>query len=267
MKKMDRLKDKVILITGATSEIGQACVRIALREEAAAVIMSGIDDDAGMAQASALGRCTFFRLDVRLESDWKAAIENIRDRYGRLDVLINNAGITGSGLDSNGLDLSETTLETWRAVHSTNLEGIFLGCREAIPLMKASDSASIVNIGSRSGLVGRPERIAYGSSKAAVMSLTRSVAMYCAQKGYAIRCNAVLPSSILTSMWDPVLGHSDHFNGELHDRIASKIPLKRFGTPEEVANTVLFLASDESSYITGTEILVDGGAQARDGVR
>ena len=212
-------------------------------------------------------KCIYLPLNIRDENNWKKVISFIRKKYGGLQVLVNNAGITGSKLKPPALGLENTTLESWKAVMQTDLESVFLGCKSAIGLMKSSGQCSIINIGSRSGMVGRPNRIAYASAKSAIVNLTKSIAILCTEEGLNIRCNTVIPSTILTALWEPVLGSKENFNEALHQTISNKIPLRRFGKPEEVAQVILFLASDESSYITGTEIIVDGGAQAKDLLR
>lgn len=265
---MDKLLNKTILITGATSKIALAFAKLAIAENPKAVLLTGIDDEKGRACAAALGEKAFYRhLDVTNQDQWQATISFIKETFGGLNVLVNNAGITGTKLQPPTLGLENASLESWRHVIQNDLDSIFLACREAIPLMKDADSASIVNIGSRSGLVARPDRMAYAAAKAAAVNLTKSVAIYCTEHHYNIRCNIVLPSTILTEMWAPVLCNENGLDEKLYRCIADRIPLKRFGTPEEVAKVILFLASEDASYITGTEIIVDGGAQAQDVLR
>lgn len=265
---MGRLDNKIVLITGSISGIGLASAKLALNENAAHVILSSHTELITAEMAPLLGdNCEFIRLDVRSEKDWEEAIAMIESKYGRLDVLVNNAGITGVKLKSPALGLEETTLESWKEVLGVNLDGIFLGCRSAMKLMSKSGLASIVNVGSRSGLSGRHDRIAYASSKAALLTLTKSIAMYAASKNYNVRCNLVSPSTILTPIWDPLLEEKEKGIFELPEKYIEKIPMKRFGKPEEVAKAILFLASDDSTYITGTEIIVDGGSSASDSLR
>ncbi|TNE68105.1 MAG: SDR family oxidoreductase [Bacteroidetes bacterium] len=266
---MDRLNDKIILITGATGKIALAFAKTALLENPRAVILTGIDDVKGRELAQELGaKCLYLHLDVTRQIDWESVLAFVKKKFGSLHVLVNNASITGTQLEPPMLGLEDSSLTSWQTVIQNDLDSVFLGCREAIDIMKDSGlSCSIVNIGSRSGLVARPDRMAYAAAKAAVVNLTKSVAIYCAERRYDIRCNIVLPSTILTEMWEPVLGNAEHFNEELCQEFAQRIPLRRFGKPEEVAKVILFLASDESSYITGAEIIVDGGAQAQDVLR
>src|SRR3990167_5705580 len=151
-------------------------------------------------------------------------------------------------------------LEIWRKVHAVNSDGVFLGCQKAIQHMKQR-KGSIVNISSRSGMVGIPGAAAYAASKAAVRNHTKSVALYCCEKGYDIRCNSIHPAAILTPMWEPMLGSGVEREGRL-TQIAKEIPMRRLGTPEDIAYAALFLASDEAKYITGVELTVDGGILA-----
>jgi NAD(P)-dependent dehydrogenase (short-subunit alcohol dehydrogenase family) len=149
----------------------------------------------------------------------------------------------------------------WHAVHRVNLDGIFLGCKYALTLMKHSDNGSIVNIGSRSGLVGVPSSAAYSSSKAAIRNYTKTVALHCANRGYRVRCNIIHPAAILTKMWDKELGNDEKRDQRIAE-MSKHIPLKRMGQPSDIAYAALYLASDESLFMTGTELLLDGGIMA-----
>ncbi len=181
---------------------------------------------------------------------------NIKLDFGRLNILVNNAGIMGKGAQ----DPEHSSLEQWHLLHKVNLDSVFLGCKYAIPMMK-EHGGSIINMSSRSGVVGVPSAVGYASTKAAVRNHSKSVAVYCAQQGYPIRCNSIHPASIMTGMWKQMLGEGEAFE-ENHKKLAKDIPMKRFGTPEEVAYGVLYLASDESSYTTGSELTIDGGILA-----
>jgi NAD(P)-dependent dehydrogenase (short-subunit alcohol dehydrogenase family) len=257
-----RVEGKVALVTGAARGIGRATAEL-LAREGAFVVVTDLKDDEGVAVAEGLGaRAAYRRLDVREEDGWEGAVAFAEERFGRLDVLVNNAGVTGFEEDLGPQDPEHATLEGWRAVHATNLDGVFLGCKHAIRAMRRFGHAgSIVNVSSRSGLVGIPGAAAYASSKAAVRNHTKSVALYCAEQGLGIRCNSVHPAAILTPMWEPMLGEG----AEREERVRAFVkdtPLRRFGTPEEAAYAVLYLASEESAYTTGTELNLDGGILA-----
>jgi NAD(P)-dependent dehydrogenase (short-subunit alcohol dehydrogenase family) len=173
---------------------------------------------------------------------------------------VNNAGIVGFGGTFGAQDPETCSLSDWRAVHAVNLDGVFLGCKHGIAAMRER-GGSIVNVSSRSGLVGIPFATAYASSKAAVRNHTKSVALFCASKGYPIRCNSVHPAAILTPMWEPMLASG----AEREERMSAFVrdtPMRRFGTAAEVAQAILYLASDESSYVTGIELSLDGGILA-----
>lgn len=252
---MPRLTGKICVITGAARGIGRG-VAEAFHAEGADVILTDIDRSLGAAAAAAIG-CRFIPLDVREEKDWAALARAVPVA----DVVVNNAGITGFEASHGPHDPENASLADWRAVHATNLDGTFLGCRYAIAAMKAKGSGSIINISSRSGLVGIPGAAAYASSKAAIRNHSKSVALWCAQNGWAIRCNSIHPAAILTEMWEPMLGDGP----DREERMASFVadtPLRRFGAVSEVAALAVLLASDEAAYITGTELNIDGGLLA-----
>ena len=258
---MHRLSGRVALVTGAARGIGEEVART-FHREGAEVLLTDIRDDEGRAVAAELGeRAGYARLDVRLEADWERVLAELLARHGRLDVLVNNAGITGFDGGAVPHDPENASLEDWRAVHATNLEGVFLGCRHGIRAMRRHGEGSIINLGSRSGLVGIPGAAAYASSKAAVRNHTRSVALYCAEQGLRIRCNVVQPAAILTPMWEPLLG-SGPGRAERVEAFTRDTPLRRFGTVAEVAALVLYLADDASAYATGAEFNLDGGLLA-----
>ena len=266
---MNRLTDKVVLVTGAARGIGRAVAAACVRE-GAVVVLTDVRDAEGDAAAAALGSTARYRtLDVRDETAWAGAMADVAAAHGRLDVLVNNAGVTGfeDGLEAGLVahDPEHATLDAWRAVHATNLDGVFLGCRAALRTMRAHPPAgaggSIVNMSSRSGLVGIPRASAYASSKAAVRNHTKSVALYCAEEGLRVRCNSVHPAAVLTPMWDAMLGEGAEREMRM-EAFVRDTPLRRFGTPEEVAALVVHLASDESAYTTGAEFVLDGGLLA-----
>lgn len=258
---MHRLKDKVVLVTGAARGIGQAIAEL-FCEEGAIVILSDINDDLGRTVTSAIkGPCEYYHLDVSCIDDWESITHYIEGKYGRLDVLVNNAGITGFLETSGPHDPENLDVESWRKVHQVNLDGVAYGCKTAIALMKKSKAASIVNLSSRSGIVGIPGAAAYASSKAGIRNHTKTVALYCAEKGYPIRCNSIHPGAILTPMWDAMLGEGNARETAIK-AISNDIPLNRMGEAKDVAYAALYLASEESKYVTGIELNVDGGILA-----
>jgi NAD(P)-dependent dehydrogenase (short-subunit alcohol dehydrogenase family) len=255
---MPRLSGKTALVTGAARGIGAAIAK-AFVAEGATVIVTDIDVETGQSTATAIG-AVFARLDVASEEDWT----RIAQAFPVMDIVVNNAGITGFET-ANGAppvhDPESTDLADWRAVHAVNLDGTFLGCRYAIRAMRAKGAGSIINISSRSGLVGIPMAAAYASSKAAIRNHTKSVALYCAGQGLNIRCNSIHPAAVMTPMWEPLLGDGP----DRADREAAMVadtPMRRFGRPEEVAALAVLLASDEAPYMTGAELTIDGGLLA-----
>lgn len=253
---MPRLTDKTAIITGAARGIGAAIAR-AYIDEGATVIVTDINVEAGSALAQHIG-ATFHRLDVQREDDWSA----IQARYPAIDILVNNAGITGFEQSAAAQDPERATLADWRAVHAVNTDGTFLGCRYAIQAMRDKGAGAIINISSRSGLVGIPGAAAYAASKAAIRNHTKTVALYCAQQGLDIRCNSIHPAAILTPMWEPMLGDDPATRAATMAALVKDTPMQRFGTPEEVAALAVLLASDEARYMTGSELTIDGGLLA-----
>lgn len=255
-----RLKNKVVLITGAARGIGEATAKL-FAKEGAVVILTDILDRLGQAAVKKIGKkSVYLHLDVRDEKDWKTVMALIKKRYGCLNVLVNNAGITGIEIASSAHDPENVSLNTWQEVHDVNLKGTVLGCKYAIPLMKHK-GGSIINISSRSGIVGIPRASAYASSKAGIRNHTKTVALYCAEEGYPIRCNSIHPAAILTPMWDFMLGRGKQREMMLK-KIAEDIPLGKMGDPLDVAYAALYLASNESKYMTGSELHIDGGILA-----
>lgn len=258
---MDRVKEKIALVTGAAQGIGKAIAEL-LVQEGAKVIVTDILKSEGENVARDLGpSACFYPLDVSREEEWQAISQFVRSQFGKLDILVNNAGIMGSAPHLGPLDPENSSLESWHHIHAVNLDGTFLGCKYAIALMK-DRGGSIINVSSRSGVVGIPSAAAYASSKAAIRNHTKTVALYCAEKGYNIRCNAVLPAAILTPLWNNILGGDKEKRQRSIATLAEGIPLKRMGDPKDVAYAVLYLASDESGYLTGTDITIDGGILA-----
>ena len=263
---MTRLKAKIALVTGAAQGIGAAIAREFVAN-GATVVLTDLRDAQGSALTASLGAAaSYAHLDVRRTEDWERVIDRVREQFGRLDVVVNNAGITGFEDGPVPHDPEHASLEAWHAVLATNLDGVFLGCQHAIRAMRrnpgaAAGTGSIINISSRSGLVGIPLAAAYAASKAAVRNHTKSVALYCAQQGLRIRCNSVHPAAILTPMWDAMLGTGAERTAR-QAAFVRETPMRRFGTPEEVAHAVVYLAADESAYTTGAELVLDGGLLA-----
>jgi NAD(P)-dependent dehydrogenase (short-subunit alcohol dehydrogenase family) len=255
-----RLKSKTALITGSARGIGESTAAL-FHREGATVLVSDIRDREGQNVAEKLGdRAEYLRLDVREERDWIKATEYLENKFGHLDILVNNAGITGFMETPGPWDAEGSDLDSWEEVHRVNSTGVMLGCKYAIRLMK-KNGGSIVNVSSRSGVVGIPGSVAYAASKAAVRNHTKSVALYCAEKGYNIRCNGVFPAAIMTPMWDAMLGEGEQRKMIIVE-IEAGIPLGHFGEPMDVAYGILYLASDESKYVTGIELTIDGGILA-----
>ncbi|MEL7033303.1 MAG: SDR family oxidoreductase [Pseudomonadota bacterium] len=252
---MPSLQNKTALVTGAARGIGAAIAK-AFTEQGARVIVTDILDTEGQATAAAIG-ADYLHLDVQSEADWARVVEI----YPRLDILVNNAGMTGFETGNLVHDPENASLDAWRGVHAVNLDGTFLGCRAAIALMKQAGTGSIINISSRSGLVGIPGAAAYASSKAAIINHTRTVALYCAQQGWQIRCNAIAPAAILTPIWEPMIGDGPDREARMA-ALVDDTPLKRFGQPDEVAALAVMLAGDGATYMTGETLTLDGGLLA-----
>ena len=251
---MRRLENKVALISGGSRGMGAAEAEM-FAAEGAHVVIGDILEDEGRITASKIAetgaRCLFTNLDVLKASDWESAIITVTSAFGKLDILVNNAGVTSRMM------LLETSEPEWDRVMDINTKGTFLGIKTAIPAMKYSGGGSIVNISSQMGLVGAdyisPQ---YQASKGSVRILTKSVAIQYASDN--IRCNSIHPAPIETDMTADIRDDADSFQDMLR-----RIPMGRYGKPEEVAYAVLYLASDESSFVTGSEVVVDGGWTAQ----
>lgn len=252
---MSRLTNKICVVTGAGRGIGEAIAK-AFHDEGAIVVVTDKDVSSGRAIAERLA-CQFVELEVSNESHW----QTLAEKYPRIDVLVNNAGVTGFEDGMVAHDPENASLDDWRAVHAVNLDGTFLGCRYAIKAMRDTRSGSIINISSRSGMVGIPAAAAYASSKAAIRNHTKTVALYCAQSGLNVRCNSIHPAAVLTPMWEPMLGAGVDREKNM-SAFVKDTPMQRFGQPSEVAAVAVLLASDEASYITGAEMTIDGGILA-----
>jgi 3(or 17)beta-hydroxysteroid dehydrogenase len=247
---------KVALVTGAASGLGLDAATQFVRC-GASVVMSDVQVDRGLAAAAALGeRALFLEQDVTDEARWQQVMEEVQTRFGRLDVLLNAAGM---GLFAS---LEETSLQAFRKVHAVNVDSVFMGCKAALPLMRRSGGGSIINLSSTAGLRGVGKLAAYCSAKAAVRLLTKSIALDCAERGDNIRCNSLHPSYIDTPMVQELISLGGDRKA-MRKRLERVSPMNRLGRPGEVSSAILFLASEEASFINGAEIPVDGGATAR----
>jgi len=252
---MKRVEGKVALVTGGASGIGrQSAIRLA--GEGAKVVVGDLDRVGGEATVATIGGgAMFVEHDVTDEAGWRAVVDRAVERFGRLDILVNCAGI--ALLRS----IEDTSLDEWRRVHAVNLDGVFLGCKFAVAAMKRSGGGSIINLSSVSGLVGGHNLAAYNSSKGGVRLLTKSVALHCARQGYNIRCNSVHPTFIATPMVQAMIDAAADPE-RARQNIARQVPLGRIGEPDDVAWVVVYLASDESRFVTGAEFVIDGGVTA-----
>ncbi|MEO0030861.1 MAG: hypothetical protein RIS94_619 [Pseudomonadota bacterium] len=250
---MGRLAGKVALVTGGASGLGAAdCA--ALSREGATVIVTDINQESAQAVADRIGGgAVGLALDVASEDHWISVLEEIERRFGQLHVLVNNAGVVLNA------DVEETTLEKFRWVNAIMTDGVFLGMKHAIPLMNRSGGGSIINMSSVGALLGYPIYFAYSAAKGAVRSMTKSVAVMCQVKGYKIRCNSIHPGAIET----PMVQQAEGRPGQPKDIPDGVLPYGMPGHPDDVAAIVVFLASDESRFITGAEIVVDNGVTVR----
>ncbi len=249
--------NQLALITGAASGIGLATarrflsagMRVVLTDIADARLSDLVDG------AHERERASFIRHDVTDEAAWGRVADHVRSLGVALDVLVNAAGIVG--LDAPQ-DPEAVESSTWHSVFAVNLDGARLGCRTMLPLLCESRAGAIVNVSSAAANIAVAGAAAYGASKAALVSFSRSVALHCTARGYRVRCNAVLPGAIMTPLWNAFLGDGPE-RAEREKEVADRVPMKRFGRPEEVAEAIFFLASEAASFITGTELLIDGG--------
>ncbi len=261
---------KVALVTGAGAGIGQACA-LALAQAGAWVFASDIDDAAAQQTAQLIadkgGEAHALAQDVTLEHVWIDVIAEIEKQKGRLDILVNNAGIAIAAA------VTEMSLADWRRQNAVNIDGVFLGTKHAIPLMAQHAGGSIINLSSIAGLKGAPMISGYCASKGAVRLFTKAVALECVQAGHNIRVNSVHPGIIDTPLWDKEVAPVRDMMPELAPEGANRMDMQNFsdvvvpggklGTPEDIANVIVFLASDAASYMTGSEVVVDHALTAR----
>ena len=248
---MGRVSGKVAIITGGASGMGKADAMV-LAREGARVVVADLNEKDGQAVADAIGdNAVFMRLDVTDEDNWKAVVSATVERFGRLDILVNNAGMIALGT------IVDTDLASWRKINAVNSDGVFLGCKHGIPAMAASGGGSIINMSSVAAIHGQSFVAAYTASKGAVRSLTKSIAMFCKEQKNGIRCNSIHPDGVKTPMVVKVAMGKDVATAEDLEQIG------KFGNmcePEDIANLVLYLASDESGFVNGAEMLIDNCA-------
>jgi len=257
-----RVAGKTALITGAAGGLGQAMAWMMAREGArVAVTDMNLEGVQGLADAiNADHPCAAFAFahDVTDERQWISVIDQAVAAMGGLSILVNNAGIGGELTW-----VEEDSLENWRRVQAVNVESIMLGCKHAMPHLRASGAASIVNISSVAGLAAAPGMGAYNATKAAVWMYSKTIALEAAKGGWNVRCNSVHPVFIKTPILDPFVAMAGGDEETAHQKLARGIPLKRIGEPDDVAYCVLYLASDESKFVTGAEFKIDGGMLAQ----
>jgi NAD(P)-dependent dehydrogenase (short-subunit alcohol dehydrogenase family) len=259
---MSRVAGKAALITGAAGGLGRAMAWMLAREGARVAVtdvdVAGAEALAAEINAEIPGAAFAYAHDVTDEDQWIDVVARAAGAMGGLSILINNAGIGGSLLWSE-----KDTLENWRKVQAINLESVMLGCKHAMPHLRDSGAGSIVNISSVAGLAAAPGMGAYNATKAAVWMYTKTVALEAAKAGWNVRCNSVHPVFIKTPILDPFIAMAGGDETTAHEKLARGIPMKRIGEPDDVAWCVLYLASDESKFVTGAEFKIDGGMLAQ----
>lgn len=258
---MNRVDGKIAMVTGGGSGIGQA-TSLLLAEAGASVVVTDIDSESAARTAGQIeeagGTAISLHHDVVQEGDWQRVIDSTIESFGRLDILVNNAGVNGVSKEP----FETTPFDHWRHVMGVNLDSVYLGCQKAVQIMK-SGTGSIINISSVMGIVGGAGA-AYNASKGGVRLLTKSVAAYCGNNGYKIRVNSVHPGYIWTPMIENILGYVDEAMDEeqLRAWLTQLHPIGRLGVPADIARGVLFLASDDAAFMTGSELVIDGGYTA-----
>lgn len=248
---MARVEGKVAIVTGGASGMGAADAEV-LAREGASVVVADLNEADGRAVADRVGgNAVFMKLDVTDEANWQQVIASTLEQFGKLDILVNNAGVLAMGT------IVDTTLESWRMINAVNSEGVFLGCKHAIPAMVDSGGGSIINMSSVAAIHGQSFVAAYTASKGAVRALTKNVAMYCKEQKNGVRCNSIHPDGVATPMIVKVATGKDTASEEDIEKLRH---VENICEPVDIANLVLYLASDESRYVTGAEMLVDNGS-------
>lgn len=252
---MGRVGGKTALITGAASGLGLEDAK-RLAAEGAKVILTDISEEKGQAAAAEIGdAATFFKHDVSSEDDWKTVLENVEKTHGGLDILVNNAGVVVLSSPE------ECTLKDFKFANAVMSEGVFLGCKYALPMLRKGAGGSIINMSSTASHIGYPIFFAYSAAKGAVRAMTKSIAIHCQAEGYPVRCNSVHAGAIETPMVQFAQGRADEAPQAIPENVV--LPPESLGAPSDVANMVLYLASDESRFVTGAEFVVDNGLIAR----
>ena len=255
---MGRVQDKVAIITGAASGLGFAAARMLLKE-GAKVILTDVNREVLDSMPDRLNDFSQSQFqtsyhDVTQEDSWVELINKTENDQGKINILVNSAGI------SLGADVVSTDFDIWRKVHHVNLDSVFLGCKYAVPVMGKYGNGSIINISSISGIVAGWNTAAYNSSKAGVRHLSKSVALFCAKKGYDVRCNSIHPAFVNTPILDPI--KQAFGEAEAVAKLSRQIPMNKIGDTDDVSFAILYLASEESKFMTGSEIVLDGGLSA-----
>ena len=255
---MGRLRDKVALITGGASGLGKATGQL-MAKEGATVILTDLQEVEGTAVSKQIidngGKCSFMKQDTTSEEAWREICHHILERHGHLDILLNGAGVGGSGIEIEDMDFS-----IWRNCLSVNLDGVFLGCKYGIKAMRKGRGGSIINISSILGFAGLATATNYCASKGGVRLLTKAAALECARKTPLVRVNSIHPGFIDTPM---VAGAIQRRGPEFRNYIEENVPLGKLGEPSDIAEGVVYLASDGAKFVTGTELTIDGGFLAR----
>ena len=255
---MGRVQDKVAIITGAASGLGFAAARMLLKE-GAKVVLTDVNREVLDSMPDRLNDFSQSQFqtsfhDVTQEDSWVELINKTENDQGKINILVNSAGI------SLGADVVSTDFDIWKKVHHVNLDSVFLGCKYAVPIMGKYEHGSIINISSISGIVAGWNTAAYNSSKAGVRHLSKSVALFCAKKGYDVRCNSIHPAFVNTPILDPI--KQAFGEAEAVAKLSRQIPMNKIGDTDDVSYAILYLASEESKFMTGSEIVLDGGLSA-----